>query len=551
MSITTDVPARGHAQLVVSDVRVHRGGRLVLDGVDLAVAPGGRIGLVGENGRGKSTLLHVLAGTLTPDSGDVRRVGSIGVAEQEIPAPAGRTVGELIDRELLAVRAALRDLDTASAALAAAGIGVGDAAEVAVAEAGEAYAAALDVATALDAWDADRRVDVALAALGAPNERARSLDTLSVGQRYRVRLACLLGAGHDFLLLDEPTNHLDDHGLDFLADALGTTSAGVVLVSHDRVLLSQVITDVVDLDPSRDGRPRRYGGGYDGYVQGRAAELARWSQEFDEHRTQEQRLKEDLSAAQNRLQSGWRPPKGTGKHQRATRASSTVRAVHRRLGDLENHRTTAPPTPLQLRAPAAATLPGAVLVDADRVMVHGRLHRPVSARLGSGDRLLIAGPNGVGKSTLLQVLAGGLGPDGGQLRHAPRARVLLVGQESPPATDEPTRRVYERTLRDLVERGHAARDAPSLSSLGLLPSSAMDRPVDELSTGQQRRLDLAIGLAARPHLLLLDEPTNHLSITLVDELTEALRTSEAAVVIATHDRWMRRELDDWLDLRLE
>jgi len=539
MSITHDVPARGHAQLVVSDLRVSRGGRPVLEGVDLAVAPGSRIGLVGENGRGKSTLLHVLAGTLPPDHGTVRRIGSTGVAEQEIPVLDGRTVGELIDLELVAVRDALRALDDASAALAD-----GDA------DAGEAYAAALDAATALDAWDADRRVDIALAALGAPSDRERPLATLSVGQRYRVRLACLLGAGHDFLLLDEPTNHLDDHGLDFLAEALTGTSAGVVLVSHDRVLLARVVRDILDLDPSRDGRPRRYGGGYAGYLEGRAAELARWSQEFDQHRVEEQRLKEDLSTAQNRLQSGWRPPKGTGKHQRATRASSTVRAVHRRLDDLSEHRSTAPPTPLRFRAPAGSALPGAALVDADRVTVAERLTAPVSARLASGDRLLVAGPNGGGKSTLLRVLAGDLEPDGGQVRHVPRARILRVGQESPAATSEPARRVYERALRDLAQQGRSAAGPPSLSSLGLLPSGALDRPVAELSTGQQRRLDLAIGLAARPHLLLLDEPTNHLSIALVDELTEALRATAAAVVIATHDRWMRRELDDWPELRL-
>ena len=537
MSVHPELPARGHAQLVLRDVRVVRGGRVVLDGVDLAVSPGARIGVVGENGRGKSTLLQVLAGALEPSAGQVRRTGSVGVAEQEIPAPSGRTVGELIDVELAAVRAALESFDAASEAFARDEPG-----------AAATYTAALDLVTSLDAWDADRRVDIALDALGAPTDRTRPLSTLSVGQRYRVRLACLLGAGHDLLLLDEPTNHLDAEGLEFLGEALRATAAGVVLVSHDRTLLSEVVADVVDLDPTRDGRPRRYGGGYGGYLEGRAAELTRWAQEHEQHRAEELRLKEDLSTAQNRLQSGWRPPKGTGKHQRATRAPGAVRAVHRRLDDLDHHRTSRPPTPLTLRMPDAAARPGVALIDADRVRVDGRSSAPVSALLESGDRLLVAGPNGVGKSTLLRVLSGEIPPDEGQVRRSPRARIVLVGQESPAASEESARQRYRRVLSDMAERGAAAKDTPSLSSLGLLSSSALDRPVDELSMGQRRRLDLAIGLAARPHVLLLDEPTNHLSIALVDELTDALCTSAAAVVIATHDRWMRRQLADWPEL---
>ena len=139
----------------------------MLDAVGLSIAPGARVGLVGENGRGKSTLLHVLDGTLTPDAGQVRRVGSVGVAEQEIAAAVGRTVGELIDLELVAVRDALRSLDLAAVALADGGP-----------DADSRYAAALDVATSLDAWDADRRVEVALDALGAPGDRGRALSTL-------------------------------------------------------------------------------------------------------------------------------------------------------------------------------------------------------------------------------------------------------------------------------------------------------------------------------------------------------------------------------------
>ena len=531
----TEVRARSRAQLVAASVHVERGGRPVLVDVSVSIASGTRLGIVGENGRGKSTLLHVLAGTLRPDSGTVSRIGSIGVAEQELAAGDARTVGELIDVELADARAALQALDEAAAAMAAEVEGADD-----------EYAAALDAATALDAWDADRRVDLALDALGAVRDRSRALAQMSVGERYRVRLACLLGAQHDFLLLDEPTNHLDEHGLDFLTAALRDHPGGVVLVSHDRVLLADVATKILDLDPSIDGRPRVYGDGYEGYRAGRSAAMARWEQDYDQHLAEEARLADDLSAAQNRLRSSWRPPKGTGKHQRATRAPSLVRAVNRRIDDLADHAVSRPMAPLRFHMPELATLSGVTLVRAEEVAVDGRLTGPVTVALESGDRLLITGPNGAGKSTLLAVLAGQLEADQGSVRVAANARIGFVAQETPSADRRRVHDIYESRMHQLRHQGVDA--TVPLRSLGLLSAADTARPLAELSMGQQRRLDLALALAGRPHVVLLDEPTNHLSIALVDELTEALDTTAAAVVVVTHDRQLRRDLGHWPEL---
>jgi macrolide transport system ATP-binding/permease protein len=540
MTGNTDVRARSRAQLVATAVNVERGGRPVLTDVDVAVSPGTRLGIVGENGRGKSTLLQVLAGKLAPDSGTVSRIGSIGIAEQELTVGTDRTVGELIDVELADARRALRDLDASALALAEGLPG---------AEA--TYAQVLDVATALDAWDADRRVDVALDALDAVKDRDRRLSTMSVGERYRVRLACLLGAEHDFLLLDEPTNHLDQHGLDFLTDALRDSSTGVGLVSHDRALLADVATKVLDLDPTIDGRARLYGDGYAGYVAGREAETARWVQEFEQHEAEQQRLANDLSAAQNRLQSGWRPPKGTGKHQRATRAPSLVRAVNRRIDDMAAHSVSKPVPPLRFHLPDLPELPGVTLVRAVEVSVPGRLDGPVTAELESGDRLLVTGPNGAGKSTLLAVLAGTLEPDRGTVGVSPRARIGMVAQESPSTERRRAHDVYEAHLHELRRNGLGRDELVPLRALGILSPADTARPVSELSMGQQRRLDLALALAGRPHVLILDEPTNHLSIALVNELTEALDGTGAAVVIVTHDRQLRRDLAAWPRIALE
>jgi macrolide transport system ATP-binding/permease protein len=532
-------PGRARAQIVAADVTVVRGDRLVLDHVDLAVSPGTRWGVVGENGRGKSTLLQVLAGTLAPTAGTVTRVGTIGVADQEMDAAHGRTVGDAIDHELAAARAALGRLDAATEAVAAGAPGADD-----------AYAAALAAVEVLDAWDVDRRVDIALAALGAVTDRSRPLAAMSVGQRYRVRLACLLHAGHDHLLLDEPTNHLDRGGLDHLTAVLRERVGGTVLVSHDRALLADVATAVLDLDPTVDGRPRTYGG-YRAYQEGRHAERERWAQAHERQRAEHARLSDDLSAAQGRLVSGWRPAKGTGKHTRATRAPALVRSVHRKREELERHAVDAPPAPLVLRVPDLPVRSGVDLVRADAVTVAGRMETPASLALRSGDRLVVAGPNGAGKSTLLGLLAGAAAPTTGTVRTAPGVRVGWLRQESPAPPDRRVHEVHAAHVGRLVADGSLAEgDAVALRALGLLGPAEAARRVGDLSIGQQRRLDLALVLAARPHVLLLDEPTNHLSVALVDELTEALQVTAAAVVVATHDRQMQRDLAAWPTLAL-
>ena len=376
MPLTLPMPARAQAQLSGSGIHVTRSGRPVLTDVDMLVTPQSRWGVVGENGRGKSTLLHVLAGTLTPDAGTIRRHGTLGVAEQSLPIHDDRTVGDVIDIELATAHAAVAALDATASDLSHEREGVA-----------EAFADALAAAEQLDAWDADRRVDIALEALGAETNRDRPLSTLSVGQRYRVRLACLLGAEHDFLLLDEPTNHLDADGLAFLTNSLRAHRGGVVLVSHDRALLSDVATTILDLDPCIDDRPRVYGGGYETYREGRESEWERWVAEYEQQRADHARLTQDLSEAQNRLVSGWRPPKGTGKHQRATRAPALVRSVHRRRDDLEKHAITVPDPPLRFRMPELPARPGTAFVRAEAVQVADRLRGPVSLTVESGDRL--------------------------------------------------------------------------------------------------------------------------------------------------------------------
>lgn len=536
LSLNTPLPARHRAQLIASDVSVTRGATPVLSHVDLTVTATSRVAIVGENGRGKSTLLHVLSGALTPDSGVVQRLGTVGIAEQEMPTGGNRTVGQAVAEAIAQPLAAVAALDSAAVSLAAG-----------VPGAEERYAAALEHAEVLDAWDAERRVQIALEALDAETEPSRRLDDLSVGQRYRVRLACLLGADDDFLLLDEPTNHLDRSGLEFLTTQLRSRNGGVVVVTHDRALLSDVAETIVDLDPTPDDRVRVYGNGYAGYREGRRAKRERWEHEFERQQTELARLQDSLSSAQNRLVSGWRPEKGTNKHGRATRAGGLVQSVHRRQEQLEAHAVTVPEPPQVFRFPELATRTGAVLLSVEDVTVTGRLTRPAAFSLSHRGRLVVTGPNGAGKSTLLSVAAGDLRPDTGTVRRPQNVRLAFLRQESELPLDRRASEFYAAHVDALVP----SREAVGLSQLGLLRARESSKRIGELSMGQQRRLELALVLATKPHVLLLDEPTNHLSIALVDELTDALNATQAAVVVSTHDRQLLRDVEGWPALQLE
>ncbi|GIJ37796.1 ATP-binding cassette domain-containing protein [Micromonospora andamanensis] len=532
---TGGLPAGDRAHVRADGVRVVLGGRVVLAEVSVTVSARSRLAVVGENGRGKTTLLHVLAGVLTPDQGSVERVGTVGLARQALPARHGETVGTLVMTALGESRRAVRALDDAATALAEGRPG-----------ADGAYAAALDAATRLDAWDAERRVDVALAGLDACTDRDRPLATLSVGQRYRVRLACLLGARHDLLMLDEPTNHLDADGLAFLTARLRQHPGGVALVSHDRALLGDVAVDFLDLDPSADDRPRIFAGGYPGWQEGRRRERERWVRDFEAQQAEHQRLADAVSEARQRLSTGWRPEKGHGKHQRQSRAPGVVQAFRRRQEELDAHRLTVPEPPLRLRWPDLDTRPGTPVLRCHGVTVTGRLRQPVTLAVDGGDRLLVTGPNGAGKSTVLRVLARDLEPTTGGVRHVGRARVAYLGQEVPVwPPDVLARDLYEQHVGRL---GSGAR--LPLTATGLLDREALRTPVGRMSQGQQRRLDLALRLAEQPDLLILDEPTNHLSMSLVDDLTAALLETRAAVVVATHDRQLLADLAAWPTLFL-
>ncbi|MCG7287121.1 ATP-binding cassette domain-containing protein [Cellulomonas sp. ACRRI] len=522
-------------------------GRPVLDGVGLSASAGDRVGVVGENGAGKTTLLRLLAGDLAPTAGEVRRSGSVSVVQQELDVPPGATVGDLVRRTASHVRAAAARLDEVVAGFDHEG---GDLA---------ALADAIAAVDRLAAWDVDRRVDEALTRFGAPRDPGRRLDTLSVGEAYRARLACHVAERADVLLLDEPTNHLDVGGIDYLTAQLQQWPGVVVIVTHDRRLLDDVMTAILDLDPSMDGRPVLYGATrYATYRFAKDQALRRWRARYAQERKRAAKLAQRLDESYEGLSDEWRPPKGSQKHRRGTRARIHVKAADRLVQRLEAEAVEVPVPPPALAFPDLPSIPadyaGGPLLELRAPRVEGRLDLPgVRVDLPPAGRLLVTGANGAGKSTLLAALAGRTPLDRGHRSVAPGVRlgVLVQDDDSPARLATTGFEAAARRALDLLEVGalDPAHVLP-VAALGLLEEEDLDRPLGELSVGQRRRFELAAALVAAPHVLLLDEPTNHLSIALVDELTEALRLTSAAVVVATHDRAMRADLADWPAIEL-
>ncbi|SDI34798.1 macrolide transport system ATP-binding/permease protein [Actinokineospora alba] len=508
------------------------GDRRVLDGVSLTASPGRRVGLVGENGVGKSTLLRLLAGVEEPDSGTVERPSDCGFLWQETPFAPDATVRDVVDDALADIRAAKARLDELAALLEKRP----DDPDV-LAEYGEALGWAQDH----DLWDADRRAELVLHGLGlATVDTTRRLDAISGGQRSRLALAALLIRRPRALLLDEPTNHLDDEAVAFVERELTALPGVVVVASHDRVFLDEVCTDIVDLDPARGG-VTRYGGAYSDYLVAKRAERARWVRRYLAEQTElgELRVAVDVTA---RAVNHAREMKDNNKMSYGMigdrvqkQISRRVRNAQQRLDELVRTRIAEPPEPLRFSAAltgqSAADRPALALRE---VRVDGRLEIGALDVPGSA-RLLVTGPNGSGKSTLLTVLAGRLAPDAGAVWRDRGVRVGLLEQD----VVFPDARATARTLYAKA----AQAGAVPLTQLGLLPPRDLDRPVGALSVGQRRRVALALLIARPPQVLLLDEPTNHLSLSLAEELEEALGTAPGAVVIATHDRWLRRTWD--------
>jgi macrolide transport system ATP-binding/permease protein len=522
------ISAPSSFHVVLDDVSRTLGVRRVLDGVRESVMPGERIGVVGENGTGKTTLLRLLAGIDAPDAGSVavHVPGGVGYLPQVPDLPPGDTVGAAIDHALRELRALETQLRQVEAELATATDLDGALAR---------YAELTEAFEARDGYAADARVEAALHGLGlAGIGHDRLLGSLSGGEQARLGLACVLAAAPQLMLLDEPTNHLDAAALDWLEEHLRGHRGAIVVVSHDRRFLERVATALWEVDGGRR-TVHRHGGGYAGFVAAKAADRRQWEERYAQWQEELAAQRDLARTAAQRFEAG---PRGNtdrvgGRHQRSVekQISARVRNAKERVRRLEAEPVAPPPQPLRFSVTLRArrTQGDRLVAQLHGVRVTGRLDvREFS--VAPGERMLVTGPNGAGKSTLVRVLAGDLQPDHGRVEAA--GRVAWLPQES--AVADPALPLLAAFAAG--EPGEPEDHRGALLGFGLFGADDLATPVGALSAGQRRRLALARVLRDPGDLLLLDEPTNHLSTALVEDLETALAGFDGAVVAVSHDR---------------
>ncbi|MGE9364378.1 ribosomal protection-like ABC-F family protein [Isoptericola nanjingensis] len=526
------------SQLTLTDITLRYADRVVLDRLSLTVSPGERVGVVGDNGSGKSTMLAVVAGLLEPQNGTrvVRAPGGLGHLPQTLDLPPSSTVAQAIDVVLADVRAL-------AAEVAALEDRLGTLGGAALDDALRRYAELTARFDARDGRGADRRVDVALHRLGLPGlDRGRALGTLSGGERSRLALAATLAADPELLLLDEPTNDLDDDALDWLTERLRAHDGTVVAVTHDRAFLADLTTTLVEVD---GGRARRYGTGWSGYLAAKEAEreqlrlaYERWRADLDRQRRIAATNVEAMEQIPRKVPIASFGSGAFRLRSRAHGATGRIRNAKERVRRLTDAPAARPADRAVFRTDVATAAPvgdggGEGTVELDGVEVRGRLSVP-RLTVAAGEHVLVTGPNGAGKSTLLGVIAGEVGPDAGTARA--EGAVGHLRQTGASASDD------GRTVLHAFAAGRPGdleEHAEALLATGLFRPDDLPRPVRELSQGQRSRLELARVVTTTTDVLLVDEPTNHLSPALVEELERAFAEFDGTLVLVSHDRLMR------------
>jgi len=481
----------------------------LLDHVDLVVEPGSRIGLIGRNGTGKSSLLKLLAGMALPDDGRVWRQPGlrIGFVAQEPELDTRQTVFEAtvaglgeLSRILSAYHAAAHALELGSTDV----------------DAMNRMQDAQDLLDRHDGWRVEHRVESVLSRLGLAQD-AR-IETLSGGMRKRVALARALAGDPQLLVLDEPTNHLDVDSIVWLENMVVEFSGAVFVVTHDRAFLDRVVTGIAELDRGRLGI---YPGSFAQYEQRKAEQLAVEAvnnQKFDKLLAQEEVwIRKGVEARRTRNE---------GRVRRLERLRLERAARRERLGQVS----------ISVGQGERSGQLVAELEHVDKRLGERQIVRDFSCRILRGDKVGLIGANGSGKSTLIKLILGEIEPDAGSIRRGTKLAVAYYDQFRTQLDEDSTVAQTIAPGSDYVEIDGARKHIMTYLADFLFPPERARAPVKALSGGERNRLLLARLFSQPANLLVLDEPTNDLDIDTLELLESLLQDYSGTVLLVSHDR---------------
>ncbi|MDN5762773.1 MAG: energy-dependent translational throttle protein EttA [Microlunatus sp.] len=493
------------------NVRKSLGDKVVLDNVTLSFYPGAKIGVVGPNGTGKSTLLKLMAGMEKPSNGDatLAKEATVGILLQEPPLTEDKTVLENVEEAVADIKGLQTRMDELGMAMAEPDADF----DALMAEMGE-------VQTELDhrnAWDIDSQLEQAMDALRCPPPDA-PVDVLSGGERRRVALCKLLLQQPDLLLLDEPTNHLDAESVHWLEGHLKAYPGAVLAVTHDRYFLDNVAEWILELDR---GRTHPYEGNYSTYLETKRSRLQ------IEGKRDAKRAK-ILGRELEWARSNPKARQAKNKARLARYEEMAAEAERNRKLDFEEINIPAGPR----LGSNVLDVNGLVKGFGDRLLFDG-----LSFTLPRAGIVGVVGPNGVGKSTLFKMIIGEETPDSGELKLGETVKTSYVDQSR--AGLDPNSNVWELVSDGLDHIKVASFEMPSRAYVASFGFKGPDqqKPAGVLSGGERNRLNLALTLKMGGNLLLLDEPTNDLDVETLQSLEDALLEFPGCAVVISHDRW--------------
>jgi len=497
--------------ITAQNLEVRVGARLLMENVSFRVGPGDKVGLVGRNGAGKTTLTKVLAGDLVPANGEVSRIGEIGylpqdprVGDPEIPVRDRILSARGLDDAVRRMRSAEEQMASPDPKVHDKGM--------------RRFQRALDEFEAGGGYAAESEAKQIANALGLPERLwEQPLKTLSGGQRRRVELVRILFSDAEILILDEPTNHLDADSIIWLREWMKTFKGGFIVISHDNDLLEQTVNKVLHLDANRAVM--------DVYNMG-------WKPYLQQRETDEARRKREMMNAQNKAKTLTdQANKMRAKASKASAAQQMLKRAEKLVSGLEGERQADKVAAIKFPTPQPSGKTPLTAQDLSKSYGALEIFTAVDLAIDKGSRVVILGLNGAGKTTMLRILAGVDKPDTGEVIAGHGLKIGYYAQE------HETLDVNRSVLENMQSSAPQLTDTEARTVLGafLFQGDDVHKPAGVLSGGEKTRLALASLVVSKANVLLLDEPTNNLDPASREEVLNAIRAYEGAIILVTHD----------------